>query len=557
MGTLETSGFHPSLALLLAGTALAFWTRHRFSCRRASQLFSMTLFTVLFWLASFNGRPAWPVDIFLFSDPLLALVHTLAGKMVLSIFLVSLLLIVLSAVAGRLFCSHLCPLGTLFDMSDRFLGAKQTPGQNHEKYHHARKIKFIFLLVMLWAALFGTNLLAFGDPMVIFTRFAAMVFYPWVMVLEDAGLQVLKPVAEWAGRLEVVYFELLLPAFEGAFFMAVLLVLMLLTARFQPRFWCRHICPLGALLGLAGRWAPYRRRVDTTCNTCNLCTRECPVGAIHEKGIKTDRAECIVCLRCVRVCPQHAVSFGFHRENRAVDLAGIAINRRTFIAGALGGLAAGITMRADMFHPSDSFAPLPFRHQGLIRPPGALPEQEFMQRCTRCGLCMRACPTNTLQPDWYRSGLEGLWAPRMDLRHAACDQDCTVCGHICPTGAIRPLTLMERRHARVGTAVILRDTCLPWARDERCLICEQQCPYTAIVFRRDKLHRFDLPVVSADRCNGCGRCEDKCPVKADSAIVVAPHGELRMAKGSFVEECRFRGIVLEEKNMGINEFRME
>jgi polyferredoxin len=553
----ETSGFHPSLWFFFVGTALSLWLWHRFSFRRALQVFSMNLFVALFWLASLEGRPSWPVDFFLFSDPLVALVHTLAGSAFVGLLLVSLVFIALAAVMGRVFCSHICPLGTLIDVTDRQFGRRQTAEQNRGGYRRARKIKFVFLLVTLSAALFSVSLLGFGDPIVIFTRFAAMVFYPVVLLLGDLGLQVLRPIGAWAGWLELTYFELVLPSFEGALLMTLLLVLLLLLGRMQPRFWCRHICPLGALLGWVGRWAPYRRRVGDACNQCNLCTSECPAGAIHESGEKTDRSECIVCLGCVRVCPEDAVRFGFEPRDPAVDRPGVGISRRALIGGVLGGAVVSLAMRADMLHPSRAFIPLAPRHPGLIRPPGAVPEPEFLRSCARCGECLRACPTNTLQPDWYRAGLEGLWAPRMNLRHAACDQSCNVCGLVCPTESIRPLRLIERRHARVGIAVLLRDRCLPWAQDERCLVCEEQCPYGAVVLEQDDRHRFGLPVVKAERCNGCGKCEDRCPVVGDSAIIVAPHGELRLATGSYVEECRSRGLVFENKDAGRDQFLLD
>jgi ferredoxin len=145
----------------------------------------------------------------------------------------------------------------------------------------------------------------------------------------------------------------------------------------------------------------------------------------------------------------------------------------------------------------------------------------------------------------------------MNLRHASCDQDCNVCGLVCPTESIRPLSLIERRHARVGIAVILRDKCLPWAQDQRCLVCEEQCPYSAVVLQQDDRYRFGLPVVKPERCNGCGQCEDKCPITGDSAIIVAPHGELRLSEGSYVEECRSQGLIFEDKNEGRNRFRLD
>jgi ferredoxin len=102
---------------------------------------------------------------------------------------------------------------------------------------------------------------------------------------------------------------------------------------------------------------------------------------------------------------------------------------------------------------------------------------------------------------------------------------------------------MEKQHAKVGTAVIDRNRCLPWSQDHRCLICDEQCPYNAIVFKTDAEHQVKLPVVNANKCNGCGQCEDKCPVLGESAIVVVPQGELRLAGGSYVEEARALGLV--------------
>ena len=121
--------------------------------------------------------------------------------------------------------------------------------------------------------------------------------------------------------------------------------------------------------------------------------------------------------------------------------------------------------------------------QALIRPPGALPEGDFLRSCVRCGACMKSCPTNTLQPCLWEGGLAGLWSPKVEPRFAACDQHCNACGRVCPTQAIRSLPLEEKTHARIGTAVIRKEQCLVWAQDKLCLICDEICPYNAIVFR--------------------------------------------------------------------------
>ncbi|MBW2258294.1 MAG: 4Fe-4S dicluster domain-containing protein [Deltaproteobacteria bacterium] len=532
---------------------LSLWLWRRFSFQRGLQALSLTLFIALLWLAGFEGRPGWPVDFFLFSDPLVAVVHTVAGRVWVGLFGVSLAFVLLAALMGRVFCSHVCPLGTLFDLGDRFLARRPEPAtENRERYRRARRAKFVFLLVILGAAFGGLNLLGFGDPIAIATRFAATVFYPAVMALVGLSVAGIHLLGDWSGSPGLAYLEApVLPSFEGALALTGLLVLLLLLGRLQARFWCRHLCPLGALLAWVGRWAPYRRRVDGGCTHCDRCVRECPTGAIHGSGLGTDHAECIACQNCVRVCPGHAVRFGFTGGSGAKDATGADLGRRAFAGAAASGLAMGLVFRADMLHPSG------FGHPELIRPPGAIVEPEFLSRCMSCGECLRACPTNTLQPDWFRAGLEGLWAPRMDLRHAACDQACNVCGLVCPTGSIRPLSLEERRYARVGTAVLLRDRCLPWARDEKCLVCSEQCPYGAVDLEQDEHHGVELPVVRPEKCNGCGRCEELCPVLGDAAIVVTPHEELRLAEGSYLEACRAAGVTIEPKRPPDELFRVD
>jgi len=148
---------------------------------------------------------------------------------------------------------------------------------------------------------------------------------------------------------------------------------------------------------------------------------------------------------------------------------------------------------------------------------------------------MKSCLTNTLQPCLWESGLEGLWTPKLDLRLAPCEPNCHVCGKVCPTQAIRSLSLDEKTHAKIGTAVLRKEMCLVWSQNKLCLICDEICPYNAIVFR--PVEGFRRPVVVASRCNGCGYCEQRCPVKGDSAIVVVPDGEIRLREGSYMKEA--------------------
>jgi MauM/NapG family ferredoxin protein len=172
----------------------------------------------------------------------------------------------------------------------------------------------------------------------------------------------------------------------------------------------------------------------------------------------------------------------------------------------------------------------------LIRPPGALPEGEFLARCTRCGECMRVCIANGLQPTWFEAGLEGMWSPILVSRIGYCEYNCTLCGQVCPTGAIRRLPLQEKRKVKLGLAYVDRSRCLPWAGQSDCIVCEEHCPTwsKAIVLKEERTltprgewKMFKKPYIDEDLCVGCGICETKCPLTDRAAVLVTSRGETR------------------------------
>ncbi len=160
---------------------------------------------------------------------------------------------------------------------------------------------------------------------------------------------------------------------------------------------------------------------------------------------------------------------------------------------------------------------------------------------------MKACATNTLQPVWLKAGLEGIFSPVMVPRLAACAVNCNVCGQVCPTGAIRDVSLIEKKHAKVGTAWIARQNCLVWEQDRKCLVCDEVCPYNAISFQPVPGLRNAAPVVVENKCSGCGLCENKCPVQGASAIRVNIIGEIRLASGSYIEKAAEYGLSFKTK----------
>jgi MauM/NapG family ferredoxin protein len=179
----------------------------------------------------------------------------------------------------------------------------------------------------------------------------------------------------------------------------------------------------------------------------------------------------------------------------------------------------------------------------LIRPPGALPEKQFLQKCVKCGECMKVCPTNAIQPALTEAGPEGIWTPMLNMEIGYCDYYCSLCTQVCPTGAIKELTIEEKNQLKIGTAWVNRNRCIPWKFGDPCIVCEEHCPVSpkAIKFLKIEVQRPDgvvktplAPVIDLDQCTGCGICENKCPVVDAPAIYVTSVGESRSEKNQML-----------------------
>ena len=497
--------------------------------RTAVQALSLLLFTLLFLFANYR-LPDWlPADIYLRLDPLLGLSAILAGKEIVNRALWSLILIGATIVVGRFFCGYVCPLGAAIDFLDVLFFRKKAR-RELKADARLRTVKFALLIVFLSAALVGISLAYLLDPLALLTRFYTFVLYPLVITLLDLALDLARPIFDGLGWVGLSHLNYTQPVYYMSFITAVIFGGIIALNHYAPRFWCRYLCPLGALLGFISPLGLFKRRVGPECNACEECRMACPMGAPGAVAENIQLSECIQCRTCVEACHQKTISFAvFPSPDQGGEYSPINVSRRGFLYSVSGGLS--VAFLADR----TPFTQLRGKRQ-LIRPPGTLPEAEFMRTCVRCAECMKSCPTDTLQPCLWESGLTGLWTPKMDLRFAACELNCNVCGKVCPTQAIRSLSLDEKTHAKVGTAIINRDLCLVWAQDKLCLICDEICPYNAIVFRT--IEGYRRPVVIASRCNGCGFCEQRCPVQGESAIIVMTNGEIRLKEGSYIEEAK-------------------
>jgi ferredoxin len=215
------------------------------------------------------------------------------------------------------------------------------------------------------------------------------------------------------------------------------------------------------------------------------------------------------------------------------ESARLGLSRRTFLTSGLAGLGGGLLFRVGARGEGRSFNP------ALIRPPGAVTEEDFLGKCIRCGECMKVCPTNAIQPTLFEGGLEGLWSPVMKMKMGYCDYECNLCSQVCPTQAIRKLSLEEKQKVRIGLAFFDKNRCLPYASARSCIVCEEHCPTPAkaIWFEEVKVMNASgqelvvkQPHVNPEICVGCGICENKCPMADHGAVYVTSVGESRNPK---------------------------
>ncbi len=496
--------------------------RPRRGVHRYRRLFQLAFLTAFFVLVTLT---VWPLGqlylgVFLVADPLIA-ANSLANGVWKPAMLLAVALVALPLVAGRAFCGYACPMGTLVEMT----GGKDRPSRLRPGARRVLRSLPAFILIACAALLlFANSVFLLFDPLSTLTRSATVLLYPLLdrilRLLGDAA-SLVPPLRGSADAIELALTGRLVFTHSLVYGLSLGVLAMFATilgiSWFEPRMWCRNLCPLGALQGQVARLAPVGRQVDPEkCISCGECAQSCPLDAISEDFLATDTTRCQLGFECADTCPTNAISFG-SRPAKATQ----GVGRRAFLGASAGALVVG-------FFAYTGLARLA-RDARLVRPPGAPPERDVLALCSRCGQCMKTCPTNVLQPSLAKAGVLGVFTPEMDYRVGYCEWSCAECGRVCPTGAIVPLTLAEKRETIIGRAYIDRDRCLPWADGKTCLVCQELCPLPdkAIAITETQVRtpagqsvRLGRPEVIAELCIGCGVCEYYCPVPYESAIVV-------------------------------------
>ncbi len=489
--------------------------------RQITQAASLALFLGLGFLTYRGSATLLPLDLYFRLDPLVAFGAMLAARTLVTGMLVAGVAFVLGLVFGRAWCGWLCPLGVVLDwISPRFRRPIQPAWAS-------RRVKFVILAVIAVAALLGNLTFVVFDPITIVNRTFASALLPALNVAIVGTETALYPLAPLQGPLdgiEQAFRGTVLPA-QQTFYQAGWLFALLFTSIVAlnwaaPRFWCRYLCPLGAIYALQAKFAWLRIKTVSECDHCAACMRACPTAAIavSKSGFSVDPAECVVCMDCLAECPKSAIAFRFGGDASART--SVDLSRRHFVGSAVAGIAAVTLFRsAPSARRDDTY---------LVRPPGAQ-GNDFLTKCIRCAECVKVCPTGGLQPSLFESGVEGIWTPLLVPRLGYCDFSCNACGQTCPTGAIPPLRLEDKRKQTIGTAFLDQNRCIPWAMYRPCVVCQEMCPVPDKAIKLDEVDvttpdgqtaHLLRPRVDHSLCIGCGICEYQCPIVGPAAIRV-------------------------------------
>ncbi|MBW7995754.1 MAG: 4Fe-4S binding protein [Candidatus Glassbacteria bacterium] len=520
------------------------------NARRVSQVLFFVLFLFLLVMTEYKGTDqiSYPVKIFFDFDPLVAAAAFFAAHSLPAMMLWSLLTVAVTVAFGRFFCAWVCPMGTLNHvLSHNRLKTAENVRRN--RYDRRQSWKYVAVIFLLIASILGLQIVGFLDPFSVLIRSFSLavnpvfnfltraLFYP-LLVLDRPWLSaIVEPVFLFL-RSHVLSFEQ--PYFYQGLFIGLLFVAIAVLNQLRRRFWCRYLCPLGALLGLLGRFSLLKLKVDKqTCTNCMLCKRNCEGACEPHSTESWMRSECLTCWNCVEACPHDSISLGLGLPARGE--ASVDIGKRAVLASAAAAVGALALFRIDPRKPPPS-ARVGSGREGrkfnpvLIRPPGAVAEEEFLKRCIKCGECMKVCIKNAIHPTLMEAGLEGFWSPYLKMQLGYCEFNCTLCGQVCPTGAIELLTTEQKHRTVIGLAIFDMNRCLPYSLGRSCIVCEEVCPTPkkAIYFEevevtdREGVSKvIKQPKVDPHLCIGCGICEYACPLVDKPGIYCTSIGESR------------------------------
>lgn len=442
---------------------------------------------------------------------------------------VVLLLVILTLLVGRVYCSVICPLGVFQDLVTWLggLGKKRKYRFGYRKALHGVRYGVLGLFVVACVAGVG-SFVALLAPYSAYGRMASNLLAP----LWQWGNNLLAHWAERAGSYAFYETDVWLKSLPTLLVAVLTLLVLVVLAWRGGRTYCNTICPVGTLLGMLSRFSWWRITIDKTqCNQCGLCSRRCKASCIDGAKHQVDYSRCVACMDCIDTCKHGAIRLARRRKTTSHTASSTATSptdpsRRAFVT-ATAVAAATLTVQAQKKKVDGGLAALaekkaPTRTTPVL-PPGAQGLRHFAQHCTACQLCVSVCPQGVLHPS---AQLERLMQPESSYERGYCRPECTRCSEVCPAGAIRTITPADKSAIQTGHAVWIKQNCVPLTDGVECGNCARHCPTGAIqMVASDPADDSSpkIPVVNTERCIGCGACEYLCPARPFSAIYVEGH----------------------------------
>jgi ferredoxin-type protein NapF len=425
-------------------------------------------------------------------------------------------ILLLTVFFGRLYCSHLCPLGTLQDIVIWF---KQKKSKHRKFPYHPAWFTFHYLftaLVIILAFAGSLLLLDLFEPFSNYGRMLTALVRP-VIIAVNNYLAILLTSANDFGIAEIPLYGI---NFWNLTLPFLFLVMIVGLAYWRGRLFCNLLCPVGGVLSLLSRISVYKITIKgTQCIDCGLCERVCRAECIDSKKGTIDFAACVGCFDCIGACPTNGMSYKYQR--RSAPSKKNKTDRRIVLMGLSAALIdttgirniPGVTTAEGSAYAAAKKIP--------AVPPGGLGQDHFAQFCTACHRCISACPTHVLQPSFLEYGFAGILQPKMDYDVNYCNFDCTLCGEVCPTGAILPLVQQEKKLVQIGKVTFVKEDCIVATKKKDCGACAEHCPTKAV--KMVPYGKLTLPEIDNQYCVGCGACEHACPTIPRRAIYVTPN----------------------------------
>ncbi len=476
------------------------------------------VFALLFITLLTSGFMFFTPDSFGISSKLL---HTQFVPSLMSVFagtsLFFILLMVMTLLFGRVYCSFLCPLGILQDVISRVSSLFKSPKQRRTHYKKPHNIlRYSILVIVAICLIIGVSYpLAFLDPYSVYGRIATNIFNSAALGINNliAGL---FPSA-------VVYEPFVNVSIAAVVVASGFFCLITILSAFWGRIYCNAICPVGSFLGLLSEAALFRLTIDEDkCVGCGICATHCKSGCIDPKNKKVDYSRCVMCFDCVKSCSTNAYKYSFSYGKKTVsskkcdDDPENAGRRNALIA--LGSIGVILVSRkwGNKLHPAVSGED----NAAHIIPPGSISLNHLKEHCTACHACVAACPQHIIHPALGEHGLDGFMMPLISFKNGSCNYDCNACSLVCPAGAIKPLSIESKRVTKIGTVKFTAKNCMVFKTETNCGLCSEHCPTGAITMVDFKKKDLKFPSVHRDICIGCGGCEHVCPASPKAMTVV-------------------------------------